>query len=141
MKDLQTIVNEYKSKALDERDISRLMKFIPEDLLPKLGIELREEFKGKHIAEPLTKENVLKELESDLAFAFEKALDQRGISAGLMFSVIMMWNWILEDGLEDYDEDGGYAQYGLPLFKATAIKYGFENPIGDDNGTEREYAG
>lgn len=26
--------------------------------------------------------------------------------------------------------------YGLPLFKATAVKYGWENPIGDDNGTK-----
>jgi len=29
--------------------------------------------------------------------------------------------------------------YGLPLFKATAIKYGFPNPIGDDSGSERKY--
>lgn len=29
--------------------------------------------------------------------------------------------------------------YGLPIFKATAVKYGFENPIGDDSGPEAEY--
>ena len=49
-----------------------------------------------------------------------------------------MWNWILEEGLEDWDDDN-YAMYGLPLFKATAVKYGFENPIGDDNGDESYY--
>lgn len=32
-----------------------------------------------------------------------------------------------------------YAMYGLPLFKATAVKYGWENPIGDDNGDEEFY--
>ena len=29
--------------------------------------------------------------------------------------------------------------YGLPLFKATAEKYGFDNPIGDDTGRENYY--
>jgi len=72
-----------------------------------------------------------------LKFAFEKALDQRGISASLMYDVISMWNWILEEGLENFEE---YPQYGLPLFKATALKYGFENPIGEDNGYEYKYA-
>jgi hypothetical protein len=83
---------------------------------------------------------VLAQLKKDVAFGFEKALNQRGISAGLMSEVVKMWNWILEEGLENYDEDNGYAQYGLPLFKATAVKYGFDNPIGDNNGDEDEYA-
>lgn len=29
--------------------------------------------------------------------------------------------------------------YGLPLFKATAVKYGWDNPIGEDSGRERKY--
>jgi hypothetical protein len=41
--------------------------------------------------------------------------------------------------LEDWP-DRNYAQYGLPLFKATALKYDFENPIGDDLGNEPKYA-
>lgn len=76
-------------------------------------------------------------LEKDVDFGFEKALNQRGLSAGMMHDVVCMWNWILEVGLEDFDE---YAQYGLPTFKATAIKYGFANPIGDDAGNEERYA-
>ena len=32
-----------------------------------------------------------------------------------------------------------YALYGLPLLKATALKYGFPNEIGDDEGTESRY--
>ena len=39
-------------------------------------------------------------------------------------------------GLENFDE---YPMYGLPIFKATAIKYGFENPIGEDSGSEDYY--
>ena len=30
--------------------------------------------------------------------------------------------------------------YGLPLLKAVAVKYGFKNPIGDDEGTEDKYS-
>lgn len=55
-----------------------------------------------------------------------------------MFDVVLAWNKILEEGLEDWDEDH-YAMYGLPLFKATAVKYGFNNPIGDNNGNESIY--
>lgn len=56
----------------------------------------------------------------------------------LMFECVMMWNYILEEGLEDWDEDD-YRFYGLPLFKATAVKYGWDNPIGEDSGRERKY--
>ena len=68
----------------------------------------------------------------DVAFGFEKALDKRGISSGLMYSVVKMWLRVLEDELAKSD---AYAQYGLPLFKAVAVKYGFPNPIGEDLGT------
>ena len=27
----------------------------------------------------------------------------------------------------------------LPLFRATAVKYGWDNPIGEDSGRERKY--
>lgn len=43
-----------------------------------------------------------------------------------------------KEGLESWDEDD-YAFYGLPLFKATAVKYGWDNPIGEDSGRERKY--
>jgi len=39
-------------------------------------------------------------------------------------------------GLENFDD---YAMYGLLIFKATAVKYGFENPIGEDTGSEEIY--
>jgi hypothetical protein len=106
-------------------------------MLPKFGITLKDEFVGKHKTEDFTRDNILRHLSEDVAFGFKKALDQRGISAGLMYEVVKMWNWILEEGLENFET---YAQYGLPLFKATAVKYGFPNPIGDDDGDESKYA-
>lgn len=136
MKTLQSILDSYTSQALDGRDIVRLAKFVPEEDFSKFGMELKPEFVGTHEAIPFTRENVLKQLAEDVDFGFEKALDQRGISSSLMARVVQMWNWILEEGLEDFDE---YPMYGLPIFKATALKYGFPNPIGDDTGSEESY--
>lgn len=106
------------------------------------GMEPNEEYNNEErwnsTVVEFTRENVLKQLEEDVRFGFEKALNQRGISASLMFECVMMWNYILEEGLEDWDEDD-YRFYGLPLFKATAVKYGWDNPIGEDSGRERKY--
>lgn len=142
MKTLEQIAGLYKSNCIDGRDLYRLAKFIPYEMLDKFGLTPSDEYndpeKWDKEVIPFTRENVLKQLESDVAFGFEKALSQRGISSSLMFEVVRMWNWVLEEGLEDWPEDH-YAMYGLPLFKATAVKYGFENEIGDDNGDEPEY--
>ncbi len=136
MKTLDFIIENYKSDSLDGRDLYRLAQFVPKERLAEIGLSLKDESaEGNH--KELTRENVLEQLKSDVEFGFEKALDKRGISAGLMYQVVSMWNWILEEGLENFDD---YAQYGLPLFKATAVKYGFDNPIGDDDGDEYKYS-
>lgn len=140
MKTLEYIAENYKSNTIDGRDFHRLVQFIPFDMLPKFGVEPSDEWNDKEKwdaqVKPFTRENILKQLEEDVAFGFDKALNKRGISSGLMYEVVKMWNWILEEGLEDFDN---YPMYGLPLFKATAVKYGFDNPIGDDTGSEDEY--
>jgi len=132
----------FQSNCLDGRDFSRLAMFVPYDMLDKFGIEPNDDYKDPEkwnaTIKPFTRENILKQLESDVDFGFEKALNKRGISSGFMFEVVKMWNWILEEGLEDWSDDN-YAMYGLPLFKATAVKYGFDNPIGDDTGSENYY--
>jgi len=137
MKTLEEIVKEYKSKTLDGRDLSRLAQFVPFDMLSELGIEPNEGYntpeKWNELVKPFTRENVLKQLKEDVSFGFEKALNRRGLSAGSMYECVRMWNIILEEGLEDFDS---YAQYGLPLFRETAVKYGFDNPIGDMYGDE-----
>jgi hypothetical protein len=135
---LNAIDKRKKSQCLDRRDFSRLCQFVPRKDWPRLGFKFTE--KGRP-SKPimLTEKNILIQLESDLAFGFEKALNCRGISSGLMYEVILMWLWILEDPLQHNDDNKNYAQYGLPLFKAVALKYGFPNPIGDDMGNESKY--
>lgn len=138
MKTLNEILDNYKDYAvvLDDRFGSRLAKFLTEEQLEKIGFKYDE-------PKEWTRENILEQLKSDVEFGFEKALDQRGISASLMFYVVLRWNQVLEEGLENYAEENyaeeNYAMYRLPLFKATAVKYGWENPIGDDNGDEEFY--
>lgn len=130
MKTIEQVVNEYKSQTLDGRDITRLAEFIPVEHFEKFGLQLKDP-SVVHVPVEMTREAILKHLERDVEFAFEKAIDQRGISSSLMFKVIKMWNWILEEGLEDWDDDD-YGPYGLPLYEATALKYGFNNPNDDD---------
>lgn len=130
------------SRCVDGRDFYRLAKFIPYNMLNEFGIEPKEEYdneeKWNEIKVEFTRENILNQLEKDVAFGFEKALDKRGISSSLMFECVRLWNYILEEGLEDWSVND-YAMYGLPLFKATAVKYGWDNPIGEDNGDESIY--
>lgn len=134
MKTLDYAIKHHESICIDGRDMLRLANFVPAERLSEIGFSVKE---GEtHESLPWTREEILKQLEEDVAFGFEKALNQRGISSGLMAEVVKMWNWILEEGLEDFDE---YPMYGLPIFKATAVKYGFENPIGDDTGSESKY--
>ena len=103
-----------------------------------MGIGLKDDYIPTHVAKPLTRENILAQLKEDVAFGFEKALNRRGLSSSAMFGVVMMWNWILEEGLENFDRDN-YAMYGLPLFKATAIKYGFPDEIDGFTGSEEQF--
>lgn len=140
MKTIKEILENYKEyeTSLDDRFGARLCDFLTDEEVEKLGFSINEEYKGKRTIKEWTRENILEQLRKDVDFGFEKALDQRGISASLMFSVVLSWNKVLEEGLEDWDENM-YAMYGLPLFKATAVKYGWDNPIGDDTGIESYY--
>ncbi len=139
MKTIQQILDNWKDYEgfLDDRFGKRFSDFLTEEQAASIGWTLKD---GCEWPEPKewTKENILAQLKEDVAFGFEKALNQRGISSSLMFDVVLKWNRVLEDGLEDWSEND-YALYGLPLFKATAIKYGWENPIGNDSGRESKY--
>jgi hypothetical protein len=131
---IEAVKNGKGSQTIDGRDFSRLVEFFPITDLTVFGFTLNE---GKTwTPKEWTEENIIAQLKQDVDFGFDKALGQRGISAGLMYEVVKMWMWVLDDPLQDHDS---YAMYGLPLFKAVAVKYGFENPIGDDEGSEGKY--
>lgn len=143
MKTLKDFLETFEPEALDGRDAGRLAMFMTtEQLIEKFGSEnLNPEVlnpDNQRTVIEWTRENILAQLKDDVEFAFNKALGQRGISSSCMFAVVKMWCNALEEGLENFS-DSDYSYYGLPLFKAVAVKYGFNNPIGDDNGDEEEY--
>lgn len=132
MKSLENVIDNFKITTLDGRDAYRLADFVPDESLEKIGLTVTAGVK-RDIKE-WTESNIKEQLEKDLSFAFEKALNKRGISANLMYHVVTMWVEILEDTHLLQEDD--YAQYGLPRMKAIAEYYGFENPIGDMTGRE-----
>lgn len=111
----------------------RLRQFLTVEQAKSIDWEVLKQY---HKTIEFIKQNVLKQLESDVAFGFKKALEKNLLISKLMFDVVKEWLLILEDPLKDFDD---YSMYGLPLFKAVAVKYGFDNPIGEDDGSEDKY--
>lgn len=134
MKTLDFVLANYNFESFDLRDKIRLMAFCDAETIEKNGCELINP--SEHVPLKWTEEVILEQLKIDLVFAFDNALDKRRISSAAMFHVISMWNYILD--AEDIPKS--YAQYGLPYFKATAVHFGFPNPIGDDVGNEYKYS-
>ena len=134
MKTLQQIKEIFRSKSIPDLNLNILIQknFITESFLLT---NFSEEQTKLDTCIELTRENVLRALEISVKEGFEKALlaDKH---AQVDFIAAEKFNWILEEGLEDFQE---YPLFGLPLFKATALKYGFPNPIADDKGNEYYY--
>lgn len=137
---LEAVRNGKESQCIDRRDYERLAVFFDTPDLALLGVGLRKGVTERGEILELTEDTVKARLKCDVDFGFEKALDKRGLSSAMMHHVVKMWLWVLDDELQEFDEDN-YAQYGLPLFKAVALKFGFPNPIGEDSGKESKYHG
>lgn len=134
---IEQILKDFTPQCFDYRDLKRLLEYIPIDKWGELGAETNSEVDlTNQMIKILSRENILEELKSDVSFGFEKALNQRGLSASLMYNVVKMWLWILEDELYQL---ATYPMYGLPLFKAVALKYEFNNPIGDDDPSSPKF--
>lgn len=125
MKTQQDVLAAYqngrKSQCLDGREISRLVNYLPVAVWDAFGCELKEGAPAPEVL-PWTEERFEESLRTDLAFAIEKSEGCRGISASLMFEVVKMWLWVLDDPLGDTDD---YYDYGLPFFNEVADQYGF----------------
>lgn len=106
--------------CIDSRDYSRLVDYFATDDWTYFGFA----FTGSQDEQPAvrewTRENILENLRSDVAFGIEKAEGERGISSWLMHSVVKMWLWILEDDLQHDAVDCGY---GLGFFRTVEHKY------------------
>lgn len=76
---------------------------------------------------------IVEEMKDYMHFAWEKALNHRGLSAGRSVQKMETWLWMIEDDelLEFIKEDGNYSPYGGPILKKICEKYKFEIPEGE----------
>lgn len=127
MKTIKQILAEHNdaiketSLSIEDRLGIRLCQFLTEEQAKSIGFTLKEGESWKTPI-PFTEENVLKQMKEDVEFGWEKACNHRGISANLMYDVVLGWCKILENEFADWDD---YAPYGTPLFIAVSNKYGF----------------
>jgi len=81
-------------------------------------------------APPLEEAAVREEAMNYLRFAFDKALDHRGISASRSVLKMREYAWILDlDEAAAFADDGAnYPKYGVPVLKKMAQVLGVEMP-------------
>ena len=90
--------------------------------MESIGIELLDEYKSNWKPKKWTEKNIIRQLKKDIEFGIEKAEDERGISASLMFEVVKRWLMVLQDEeLLEYFVD--YYNYGLNGFYPARDKY------------------
>lgn len=82
--------------------------------------------------EDLSKEAILLRMKNYMGFAWQKAIDQRGLSASRSMSHYTAWVWLIGDesrlpNLMDYDN------YGLPHLRTLCQHYGWPLPTGDED--------
>ncbi|MFA9204904.1 MAG: hypothetical protein ACEQSH_00450 [Bacteroidia bacterium] len=81
---------------------------------------------------PLTRERVLQEMLGYMPFAWGKANDCRGLSAGRSVEHMTAWLWLLGDPLGERLE-GMYAYYGKTCLRAICEAYGWPWRQWDDD--------
>lgn len=104
---------------LDRRFTKRFMDFIPLEEWKNFGFGFSVETPPE--VKEWNEENILAQLKEDVEFGIEKAVNHRGISSSLMYSVVQAWCIVLENGLENTD----YGWYGHKMFKAVDEYYHF----------------
>lgn len=124
MKKIKEILKNYKDyeTCLDDRFGRRFIEFLTIEEMESIGFELEEEYKKDWQPKEWNEENIIQQLKQDIEFGIEKAVDERGISASLMFEVVKSWLKVLEDEeILKYFED--YYDYGLNGFYPARDKY------------------
>ncbi len=114
-----------ESQCLDERDYFRLSSFFPLDQWVHFGASLKGGF-DPPVPRDWTEDLVKDQLHADVLFGIEKAEDERGISSDMMYHVVKMWLWLLEDDLQHHSD---YHSYGLPFFKEVKAKYSGDSGV------------
>ena len=108
-----------EDKFIDGRFTKRFIDFIPVSEWEKFGFRYTGE--DELVPKEWTEENILAQLKKDVEFGYEKAVNERGISSGLMAMVVNAWCKILQNGLNLNGNDG---YYHIKQFTTVAKHYG-----------------
>lgn len=117
------------------------LSFQSEVLVPYLPFDEAKQFLKDGVTvegwvelpQPISPERVLADVQEYMKFAWDKALDHRGLSASRSVSKMTAWMWMLGDDelVELCSDDSAYPQYGAPILRAISEKYGCEIPQSD----------
>lgn len=125
-----------KPESMFGWDVEVLLEFIPfEHARPFLKPDATAEG-WDAVVKPLTREAVIAAMASYMEFAWGKAIDHRGLSAGRSIEKLCAHLWLLgEDNFAREVEAAPYAQYGCPQLKLICERFSF--PIPDDEDARR----
>ena len=143
MKTFEEFLELIKSGVIHQSTIDKYKVFLTDCQLTELGFPVKAPVEGEPQREykEYTRENVIAELGKIIGIGFDFAYAHRGVSSAWTYQIVCIYNQILDEGMDKkLAKDSMFGYYGLPLLKETAIKYGFNNPIGDDEGREDKYA-
>jgi hypothetical protein len=114
-----------------------ILGFVGDVLLPYLRFELVKPWLKPECTEedwgtqlPLAREAIVEQMRVYMEFAWEKALNHRGISADRSVTKMAMWLWILgdDDAVRFAKDQDNYPNYGAPVLKYVCERYGFPIP-------------
>lgn len=85
---------------------------------------------SKHEPTPQTWDGIVGAMREYMEFAWDKARNHRGLSAGRSVLKMQAWLWLLGDSenLEFADKESNYPQYGAPVLRRICEAYGFPIP-------------
>ena len=124
MKNIKEILenyDEYRTILEDRFGVRLCNNFLTREEAIQIGFKPLEGIEWETPKE-FNRENVITQLKKDVAFGYEKAMDERGISASLMYNVVKSWLKVLEDN-RTYPE---YDDYGKEFFKEVANVYNYK---------------
>ena len=131
--DILARINQLKDTDFFGHQISDLVDFLEyENAKPFLKPDTTKE---QWDATSSDRDTILKRMEEYMDFAWEKANDRRGLSAGRSMDHYSAWVWMLGDQ-DKFGDLGDYEYYGKDNLKKICDTYGWDSSKWDDGVRE-----
>ena len=121
-------INQPQSNDLSAIKINDLVDYLPFELAKKYLIDDAKKKQWGEI-KPKDRQSILEEMKDYIKFAWQKANNFRGLSAGRTMAHYSIWIWLIGDDFGDIEE---YQFYGKDNLVKICKYYGFHNQNLDD---------